>query len=421
MSVRVDAANFFHYRALWTGSAYPDPGLPSTAGGFSACGLAIRTSSAGVSFEPILAMSGRFNGGGYFFTGWRNSLDIYGDAGGGLSDVGPEPALNTWFQWAVRADPSGGGLVFYWKYYGDAAWTASLSGATYATQAALMQLFLGTDEWGTGSGGKVALANIRVWFKLKTAADLLTEVNSTTLVDAVNNFAWWKLRADGLTHDSSGNGRDLIMVGAPDTTGLPANSLEAPGDGVGATGVVTGVERTTAVAAISAKGSGRVVVAGIEHSTSVAALTAKGGARATQSGSFAASSVGVFAAKSGAKAPVTGAQGTSAAGNVSAHVDIRGIVPGVDVLSAVGALVARGGARGVLFGIDAFSSIGFVSPITPVVEVPDTDLGLGLDDSNEFGRPMVFSGGPTGARGFAQLTAGSKMFGSKSKIRKRGR
>src|SRR5207344_402151 len=160
-----DAANYFFRGAPWTGSAYPDPPLPSTASGFSACGLAYRSVVSGASFEPLLAMSGRFNSAGYFFTGWRDSANIYADSGGGLADVTPDPAIANWFQWMVSADPAGNQLLFAWKYYGDAAWNMSVLTAHYGAQT-LRRLFLGTDEWGTGVGGKAAMANVRVWFKL---------------------------------------------------------------------------------------------------------------------------------------------------------------------------------------------------------------------------------------------------------------
>lgn len=277
MSLAVDSNNYF-YRGgedVNQDGIYPDAALPSTSGGFTACGLGIQTAIAGggggTAFEPLLAMSGRFNSGGYFFTGFRNSTEVYADSGGGLADVPSEPSLGTWFQWFVTADPTGNQLLFAWKYYADSAWTMSVLNAHYGTQAFLQRMFLGTDEWGTGVGGKMAMANVRLWYKLKTPASLLTEVNSNVAVDTTGLWAWWKLRSDAPTNDSSGNGRVLTAVGAPSATGLPTNTLEAPSD-------VTGTAYTqTLTATLSSAGA----IVKLPKKSFVGALTSSGAPRRT--------------------------------------------------------------------------------------------------------------------------------------------
>lgn len=290
MSLRVDAANYLAYGPPWDGAAYPGPNLPSTAGGFAACGLAIRTAIAnggsGAAFEPVLCMSGRYNAGGYFFTGWRNSNDIYADAGGGLSDVATDPALNTWFQWAISTNDPAGNLRFHWKYYGDAAWISSTA-VGYGGQALLKRLFLGTDEYGSGSGGKVALANVRTWFKTKTAAALLDDVTSAALVDTAGIFAWWKLRPESPGLDSSGAGHDLTVFGAPDATGLPVNTLEAPSDTPAAsTAVATGAFRRWGGGAVASVRSSGVAAGSVRRWGGGAVAGVTGGALAHAAGTL---------------------------------------------------------------------------------------------------------------------------------------
>lgn len=376
MSLALDAANYFYRGTPDVAGAYPDGTfLPSTVSGFSICGLAMHTAAASISFEPYYAMSGRYNGGGYFFSGWRDGLNIYADAGGGLAYVATEPAIGTWHQWMCTDDPAGNQLLFAWKLYGDANWTMSILTAHVGTQALLKRMFLGTDEYGTGAGGKVALANVRCWYKLKTAASLLTDVNSATLVDAVGIHAWWKLRSDNPTADSSGAAHPLTMVGAPSAAGLPANSLEAPSDGTPATVSVPGIERTTSVGATSARGGARVSVVDLQRFTNAGIVNGTGGGRAVPAASATTTAIGAAIAHGGGRSSVPGATATATAGVVTGFVDIRGVVEGVVGLSAIGAISARGAAR---VAVPSLSAQSFVGLITTGEEITVVERALTL-------------------------------------------
>lgn len=348
------------------------------------------------AWEPALAFN---SPGHYFFFGLNDHGTVWVDTDGQNAEFTAQPPTDVWLEVALVFKDSSNQVRCLWKRVSDVGWQGNLTVAWTVAAWTPTKWFFGADDFG-GAKGKLSLSNIKTVAGVELSdANALVEADSASFVNNGSGFAWYKCQvASGFGHDSLST-KDLTENGT--LTAGTNSGLEAPADGgSGGTGVVVGVERTTSAGAVTARGGAKAPAAGVERTTSAGAAPAHGGARTV----------------------VAGVERTTGAGNTTGRGGTKPVVAGVAALSAVGVVTSRGGARIVVVGAEALTSNGFISPIQPEPEpVVEEPILLGVaDDASEFGRPMNFSGKVGGARGFAIATAGSKMIGGTSQVRKPG-
>lgn len=229
------SSDYFYRGAAWNGSTYPgSPGGPPFDGFTTAltiCGLGYHYGTSSGNYQPLMAMSSQSAGGNYFFLGNQPSgvSPNYGPdfgwspPGGSAFDISGD----TWIQWAIWTDQVSGNSKAYWKYIGDVTWQATYAWTSvFNFTSAPKRLFFGADEY-SNFGNLWMVSNARIWTAALSDAEVLAEVNSTTLIRTANIWAWYKFKAGALTQDSSGQGNHLLANGAP-TAGADS-PLEAPG------------------------------------------------------------------------------------------------------------------------------------------------------------------------------------------------
>lgn len=397
MSARLpSAADFFGLGAPWTGAVYPDPYVFAPASPLSVTGLVFHHGATATGpYEAVVAFSSRFEAG-YFFFGWNPGGNFLGDFGSGGAGFVTNPPIDTWIVFGLSMDPVGA-TTLRWKLLGESAWDVNKTVTWSANRPAfdVRRFFLGYSEFGD-SAGKLSFSNVRAWRAALTSVELLAEAQSASMVRSANAYAWWKMKPGALAVDSLGL-HNLLTFGAP-INGADS-PLEAPSDSSGGTAVVVGVQMNSAVGAVTGHGAGRASVAGITVNSTTGVVSGHGAGRIAVVGLERSFFVGAPVGRGGARASALG----------------------VGLLTEIGLISVRSGVHVRVVGVDIFTSIGYVPQVVPLVpEIPEiVDRGLGVDDPNEFGRPAGLARW-AGARGFAQLTAGSKMVGGRSQLRQPG-